>query len=121
MRPVITALLFVVASIAPAAAAATAGGEGDGRCGQGQLCIVREYEPPQESGNGGVTICHHPVGDRGRAQTIVVGASAVRAHQDHGDSVGECDDYERLILFGRSGDVDDEPLATRMTRPSVKP
>lgn len=38
-----------------------------------------------------VTICHIPPGNPDNAHTIVVGAPAVPAHLDHGDSLGECD------------------------------
>lgn len=37
-----------------------------------------------------VTICHIPPGNPDNAHTIVVGAPAVPAHLDHGDSLGEC-------------------------------
>jgi len=39
---------------------------------------------------GVVCICHHPPGNPGNAQTICIGASAVRAHLKHGDTMGEC-------------------------------
>lgn len=39
-----------------------------------------------------VTICHIPPGNPSNAQTITVGASAVNAHLNHGDTLGECDD-----------------------------
>lgn len=37
-----------------------------------------------------VTICHVPPGNPGNAHTITVNANAWRAHQAHGDSMGEC-------------------------------
>lgn len=37
-----------------------------------------------------VAICHIPPGNPENAHTIVVGAAAVDAHLDHGDSLGEC-------------------------------
>src|SRR6185295_19387348 len=39
---------------------------------------------------GKVTICHIPPGNPGNAHTITVGASAVPAHQAHGDTLGAC-------------------------------
>ncbi|HEY7511168.1 MAG TPA: hypothetical protein VIG50_12995 [Vicinamibacteria bacterium] len=37
-----------------------------------------------------VTICHVPPGNPSNAHTITVGAPAVPAHLDHGDTLGEC-------------------------------
>lgn len=37
-----------------------------------------------------VTICHIPPGNPSNAQTITVGAAAVNAHLNHGDTLGEC-------------------------------
>jgi len=37
-----------------------------------------------------VTLCHIPSGNPSNAQTITVGASAVNAHLDHGDTLGAC-------------------------------
>ena len=37
-----------------------------------------------------VTICHVPPGNPTNAHTIEVGESAVPAHLEHGDSLGEC-------------------------------
>jgi Dictyostelium (slime mold) repeat len=37
-----------------------------------------------------VTLCHVPPGNPMERHTIVVGASAVRAHLEHGDALGEC-------------------------------
>lgn len=39
-----------------------------------------------------VTLCHIPSGDPSAAHTITVSASAVNAHLNHGDTLGECDD-----------------------------
>jgi len=44
-----------------------------------------------------VTICHIPPGNLSNAQTITVGASAVNAHLNHGDTLGECDEDEERI------------------------
>ena len=44
-----------------------------------------------KSGGGGkVCLCHVPPGNPGNAHTICVGAPAVQAHLNHGDSLGEC-------------------------------
>ncbi len=37
-----------------------------------------------------VTICHIPPGNPDNAHTITVGAPAVSAHLDHGDTIGAC-------------------------------
>ena len=37
-----------------------------------------------------VTVCHHPPGNSGNPQTIVVSAAAVEAHLGHGDALGAC-------------------------------
>ncbi len=39
-----------------------------------------------------VTICHIPPGNPSNAHTITVGASAVNAHLNHGDTLGECEE-----------------------------
>lgn len=39
-----------------------------------------------------VTLCHIPHGDPSAAHTITVGASAVSAHLNHGDTLGPCDE-----------------------------
>jgi hypothetical protein len=39
---------------------------------------------------GRATICHVPPGNAGNAHTITIGASAVPAHQAHGDYLGPC-------------------------------
>lgn len=39
-----------------------------------------------------VTICHIPPGNPANAHSITVGSPAVRAHMDHGDSLGACPD-----------------------------
>jgi len=41
-----------------------------------------------------VTICHIPPGNLSAAHTITVSSSAVNAHLDHGDTLGECDEDE---------------------------
>jgi len=42
----------------------------------------------------GVTICHVPPGDPAAAETLVVGASAVKAHLNNhaGDVLGSCEE-----------------------------
>ena len=42
--------------------------------------------------NEKVTICHKPPGNSSKPKTIRVGAAAVPAHVDHGDTLGECDE-----------------------------
>ena len=37
-----------------------------------------------------VVICHIPPGNPSNHQTITVGAAAVQAHLDHGDTLGAC-------------------------------
>ncbi|MBI2676587.1 MAG: hypothetical protein HYX21_01360 [Candidatus Yanofskybacteria bacterium] len=39
---------------------------------------------------GQAVICHHPSNSAGAFQTISVNASALKAHLDHGDTVGSC-------------------------------
>lgn len=39
---------------------------------------------------GQVVICHYPPGNVTAYQTLTVGASALKAHLDHGDTVGTC-------------------------------
>ena len=41
-------------------------------------------------GSDKVTICHVPPGNPGNAHELTVGASAVSAHQAHGDALGLC-------------------------------
>ena len=38
-----------------------------------------------------ITICHKPPGNPSNTQTITVAASALKAHLDHGDEIGPCD------------------------------
>jgi hypothetical protein len=45
---------------------------------------------PDEDGDGRVTICHYPPGNREKSQTITVSSDAVAALLDHGDSCGPC-------------------------------
>lgn len=53
---------------------------------------------PNRSGSK-VTICHIPPGNPANAQTIVVGAAAVKAHLAHGDKPGACtEDSESLSV-----------------------
>ena len=47
--------------------------------------------PGRGNGQGQkVCLCHIPPGNPGNAQTICVGAPAVRAHLAHGDTLGAC-------------------------------
>ena len=47
-------------------------------------------QPAVADSEPNVTICHIPPGNPENAHTIVVDASAVPAHLDHGDTLGEC-------------------------------
>jgi hypothetical protein len=42
-----------------------------------------------------VKICHFPPGNPGNAHEIIIDASALSAHQAHGDTLGECDDDDQ--------------------------
>ena len=56
-----------------------------------------------DSGNNSpVILCHIPPGNLGNPITIQVGAEAVPAHLNHGDSLGSCPDN------GSNGDDDDD-------------
>ncbi len=54
-----------------------------GVCPDGYECRPHDREPQ-------VPICHIPPGNPDEEHTILVGASAVPAHLDHGDYLGEC-------------------------------
>jgi hypothetical protein len=60
-----------------------------------------------KGGNDKVTICHIPPGNPSNAHTISVGASAVKAHLDHGDNMGDCEARDD----GDDGDDDDRTRA----------
>src|SRR3989344_4703745 len=71
------------------------------------------------NGNDGikdkVNICHKPPGNPGNAHTITIGASAIKAHIAHGDTVGKCDDdgkdkgdKEDEVENNENGDKDDK-------------
>ena len=45
---------------------------------------------PPSSGEGKVTICHYPGGDKNKGHTLSVGQAAVAAHLAHGDKLGPC-------------------------------
>jgi len=56
-----------------------------------------------------VTICHIPPGNPSNAHTITVNASAVNAHLNHGDTLGECSgDDEDEYEDGDNDNGDDE-------------
>ena len=52
----------------------------------------------EEEGDDSVTVCHIPPGNPNNAHTIIVGASAVSDHLDHGDYLGECTDDDESLL-----------------------
>lgn len=66
------------------------------RCLRGALALtalaglVASQPAAVVAGEEKVTICHIPPGNPDNAHTIVVGAPAVPAHLDHGDTLGEC-------------------------------
>jgi len=57
--------------------------------------------------DGKVTICHIPPGNPANAHTISVGASAVPAHINHGDTLGSCtcEDPPASCAFSENGDT----------------
>ena len=81
---------------------------------------VTDVETDDSEGVEKVTVCHLPGGNPGNAHALTVGAPAVPAHLDHGDTLGECDDdlpptkrFEQLSSFcdrnpdhKRCGDLD---------------
>jgi len=60
--------------------------------GKAQTEQVDQRGTPHHDGDGDgkVTLCHVPGGDRSKAHTITVGESAWSAHQGHGDYRGAC-------------------------------
>lgn len=54
------------------------------------------------------TICHVPPGNPDNAHTLCVGNAAVRAHVDHGDSIGACVSEQPCMppVDGGDGGVD---------------
>ncbi|MCH7687386.1 MAG: hypothetical protein IH899_12005, partial [Planctomycetes bacterium] len=66
----------------------------DAHLEHGDLLGECEGEDDDGNGNGGedkVTLCHIPPGNPENAHTIEVGESAVDAHLEHGDLLGECE------------------------------
>ena len=43
-----------------------------------------------------MTVCHRPSGNPGNQKSLTIGSSALDAHLDHGDAVGECGESELL-------------------------
>ena len=54
------------------------------------------------------TICHRPPGNPGNQHTLSVGSSAVLAHLDHGDAVGECVESDELTKQEEQQELKDE-------------
>ncbi len=50
-----------------------------------------DFESGYGYGYGKVVICHTPPGNPANQHTITVGSHAMRAHLDHGDTLGPCD------------------------------
>ena len=73
--------------------------------------------PPHHDGDGDgkVTLCHLPGGDRSKAHTITVGESAWSAHQGHGDYRGACKAHAPVPGGGRFDALDrnDDGLISR--------
>jgi len=66
-------------------------------CTVGLLAVIAFVPTEAFAGKNGkagggdkVCLCHVPPGNPGNAHTICVGAPAVNAHLNHGDSLGEC-------------------------------
>lgn len=83
-----------------------------GACPEGYECRPYDREPQ-------VPICHIPPGNPDEKHTIWVGASAVRAHLDHGDYLGrcrdrDCDDDDRCG-WGDDDDGDDDYRADQLS------
>ncbi len=47
--------------------------------------------PVGNAANGWITICHYPPGNPDNPVTITINENAWDAHEDHGDTLGECD------------------------------
>ncbi len=73
----------------------------DGRPGLVSLVVLYQLDPlpaplaptaaaPAPAVGDTVVICHIPPGNPSRRNTLTVGAEAVRAHLDHGDTLGPC-------------------------------
>jgi len=60
-----------------------------------------------------VTICHRPPGNPGNQHTLSVGSSAVLAHLDHGDAVGECVESDELTKQEEQQELKDDRDAER--------
>ncbi|MFH2028600.1 MAG: putative metal-binding motif-containing protein, partial [Nanoarchaeota archaeon] len=66
----------------------------------------------QCKGEGKIIICHYPPGNPANKHTIEIDESAWPAHEEHGDTIGECDEEGCLpsleICDGLDNDCDDE-------------
>ena len=78
-----------------------------------------------------ILICHMPPGNTANANTIEVGASAVQAHLDHGDTVGACVDSTPLptatpvptldVTLTPTSNATDTPQPTNTALPTDTP
>ena len=57
-----------------------------------ELGVTPSEVAANQDGNGKITICHYPPGNRANMQTLSVGAPAVPPHiRNHGDKLGACE------------------------------
>ncbi len=66
------------------------------------LIVVGVMPPDFLPNDNKIRVCHRPPGNPDHRKTIKIGRSAVPAHLDHGDFVGECPDDEDDV-WGGSG------------------
>jgi hypothetical protein len=66
----------------------------------------KEKQEKDQNDNDKVTICHQPPGNSGERKTMTVPKSALQAHLDHGDKLGECskDEEEKKDEKGKKKD-----------------
>jgi hypothetical protein len=50
---------------------------------------VAHEAPKKEDGSKKVQVCHH-AGKSGKTKTLRIGAAALAAHREHGDTAGPC-------------------------------
>ncbi|MEJ2261157.1 MAG: hypothetical protein P8X83_05830, partial [Nitrosopumilaceae archaeon] len=62
------------------------------------IFTVPGFVPTADAANAPkITMCHLPPGNPENIQTISVGFTSIRAHLDHGDGVGECENNFGVI------------------------
>ncbi|MBX9853088.1 MAG: hypothetical protein K2X86_15200, partial [Cytophagaceae bacterium] len=57
--------------------------------------VIPMYNEPTPTEEEKVSICHLPPGNPDNPQTILIPKSALKAHLDHGDVIGTCDEVEK--------------------------